>query len=286
VMYEYPENARPVSDKDVALIDTALDDLAEFVTFEANSDHDAANAATSPISDDAETGHRTKTLRGVRSRIDYSAALLNTLVRVSKDTPLLLVRRFTFAVQLAHEVCHALTNAADGHKKWLDMEPFFPGAKTAEVGLTLEESLFGGSPSLVWGDENPTSKGAMKVYYKSKGRLSNLVGLYVLWPLPCTWTVREYQHKKLGLWMREADMAALKPKDIAYRVPLTELTRFFDTAFWAQESPDTQLERTVGFAFSSDENGVKSASEISKPEWNRYAPRGYRVSKNKAVVRK
>jgi hypothetical protein len=288
MMYRYPRDTRPVTAADITLIDRALSDLAGFVTFRSDPEKDAANAATTPISrkDETKTGFRTRTLRGLRSRIDYSADLQQTLVRVTTDIPLLLARRFTFAVQLAHEVCHALINAKDGHRSWLDVEPFFDGAVTAEVGMTLEETFFGGSPSILWGDEKHTDRHALKAYYKSQGRLSNLVGLSVIWPLPCTWTVREYQHKDLGLWMRKADMDALKPKDIAWRVPLTEMVRFFDTAFWIQENPPTQLERTVGFAFSSDENGVKSSARVSKKELRDYAPEGYTVSKHMAIVEK
>ena len=81
-------------------------------------------------------------------------------------------------------------------------------------------------------------------------------------------------------------MAALEPKDIAWRVPLTEMVRFFDTAFWAQANPPTQLERTVGFAFSSDENGDKAPATVSTRALSLYTPGGYRVSKHKAIVRK
>jgi hypothetical protein len=288
VMYRYAADTSPVTDDDIALIDQALSDLAGFVTFHADPGQDAANAATMPISrkDETKTGFKTSRLRGLTSRIDYSLDLQQTLTRVTTDIPLLLARRFTFAVQLAHEVCHALINAKDGHRSWLDVEPFFDGALTAEVGMTMEETLFGGSPSILWGDEKHTDKDALKAYYKTPGRLSNLVGLSVIWPLPCTWTVREYQHKRLGLWMRKADMDALKSKDIAWRVPLTEMVRFFDMQFWAQENPPTQLERTVGFGFSSDENGVKSAAQISKKELRDYALEGYTVSRHMAIVKK
>lgn len=288
VMYQYKADTSSVTAADIDLIDQALSDLAGFVTFYADPGQDAANAATTPIQrqDETKTGFETSRLRGLTSRIDYSADLQQTLTRVTTDIPLLLARRFTFAVQLAHEVCHALVNAKDGHRSWLDVEPFFDGALTAEVGFTLEEKLFGGSPSMLWGTEHHTNQGALKKYYKSQGRLSNLVGLSVIWPLPCTWTVREYQHKDLGLWMRKADMDALKPKDIAWRVPLTEMVRFFDNQFWAQANPPTQLERTVGFAFSSDENGVKSAAQISKKELRDYALEGYTVSRHMAIVEK
>jgi hypothetical protein len=291
-MYAYPRNTRKLNDNDVSLIGKSLDELAKFVTFRENAKHTPANASTVALDKPTKVKYKTKTLRGHRSRIEYSAALLETLTKATKasakkqDVPLLLAWRFMFAVQLAHEVCHALMYAKDGHKEEFDTEPFFPKATTAEVGFTMEETLFGGSPSLLWAEEKPTRKGAVKAYHKSKGKLSDLVGLSVVWPWPCTSIVREYQAKDCGLWMRKADMEALESKDVAWRVPLTDLAEFFNMSFWAQENPPTHLERSVGFAFSCDANGVKSAAEVNKRELRRYVPKGYTISEHKALVEK
>jgi len=290
-LYAYPNNTRKMTDADIQLIDKSFEELADFVTFRSNEDHTPANASTVPLTEKVKPDHRSKTLRGHRSRIEYSRELLKTLTQASKpsarkqDRPLLLAWRFIFAVQLAHEVCHALVCAKDGHKSELDTEPFFPKATTAEVGFTMEETLFGGSPSLLWAEEKPTTAGAVKVYYKRKDESSDLVGISVVWPWPCTSIVRDYQAKDCGLWMRKADMDALVPKDVAWRVPLDELSKFFETEFWAQKNPPTRLGRTVGFAFSCDEKGNRTADEVTKRELRSFAPRGYTVSQHKALVK-
>ena len=85
--------------------------------------------------------------------------------------------------------------------------------------------------------------------------------------------------------MLKADRDALAPKDIAWRVSLKGLARFFKAEFWAQENPPTLLERKVGIAFSCDDKGKKVPAEVSKEELKRYAPGGHRVSKNKAIVK-
>ena len=293
-LYQYPDDsADEMTDDDIALIDKALDDLAGFVTFQAKGKHTPANAMTEALVKRApKQDHRTETLPGHRSRIEYSLALLRRLEKASKpppskqDKPLLLVWRFTLAVQLAHEVCHALTNAKDGRVKAFAVEPFFAGALTAEAGFTMEDALFGGSTSLLWADEQPKDEFATRVHYKSKGKLSDLVGVFVLWPWPCTSIVREYHAQQSALHMRKADRAVLAPKDIAWRVAVSDLARFFDTPFWAQENPPTIFDRSVGFAFSSDNRGERSAAEISKQELGDYDLSAFKVSKRKAIVRR
>ncbi|GAB7326075.1 hypothetical protein MBLNU13_g10101t1 [Cladosporium sp. NU13] len=249
-LYEYPDgSADEMTDDDVALIDTALDDLAQFVIFQAKREHTPANAITEALVRKApKRDHTTATLRGHRSKIEYSLALLRLLEKASKlppskrDKPLLLVWRFTFAVQLAHEVCHALTNAKDGRLKAFGTEPFFHGALTAEVGFTIEEALFGGSPSLLWADEQPNDEDATRVHHRSK--------------------------------------------DVAWRIPLEDLVRFFDTAFWAQEDPDTLFDHSVGFTFTSNNKGERFPAEVSKQDLGRYATSAFKISKRKAIVKK
>ena len=293
-LYRYPDDsAAAVTGDDVALIDTALDDLAEFVTFEAMGKHGPADARTAIIvKRKAKRVHTTETLPGHHSRVEYSLALLRRLEEASKppsskqDKPFLLVWRFSLAVQLAHEVCHALINAKDGRLKAFHAEPFFHGALTAEVGFAMEETLFGGSPALLWQEEQPDDEQATRVHHISKSKLSDLVGVYVLWSWPCTSIIRDYQAQNCALHMRKADMAALKPKDVAWRISLEDLSRFFDTAFWAQENPDTIFDRSVGFAFISNDKGERSPAEVSKQELRSYATRAFKISKRKAIVMK
>lgn len=293
-LYRYPDDsADAMTDDDVALIDQALDDLAGFVTFEASEKHGPADARTEIIiKRRSKRDHRTETLPGHRSRVEYSLTLLKRLEKASKpspskqDKPLLLAWRFTLAVQLAHEVCHVLTNAKDGRLKAFHAEPFFHNALTAEVGFVMEETLFGGSPALLWPEERPDEEQATRVHHKSAGKLSDLVGVFVLWPWPCTSIIREYQAQNCALHVRKADMAALKPKDVAWRVAISDLARFFNTAFWAQENPDTIFDRSVGFAFTSDAEGQRSPAEFSKQELRDYALSAFKISKRKAIVEK
>jgi len=293
-LYEYPRNNNPVSDTDVALIAASLDELAEFVTFRTNPKHNTDNARTVVV-EETGTSHRTAVLQGVRTTIEYSPAMLERLTKASApaakncDVPYLLVWRFTFAVQLAHEVFHALTFAKDGHLSALDTDPFFPGAITAEAGFSLEEALFGGQPAMLWDREEPTHEHATRVYEKSKGKLSDLVGVFVVWPWPCTFTIRDYYANNCGIYIRKADLKALKPKDIAWRVPLEGLARFFTTEFWAQENPATLFDHRVGFAFSCDKKGKRSTSHVSKQDLVQkygYDKKLFKVTKNKAIVRK
>jgi len=299
-MYAYPHNTRKITNDDVSLITNSLNELAAFVTFRETDEHTRGNASTHPLTKSTRVKHKTKVLQGHRSRIKYSADLLETLTqaiiktpakkknkRKQEDIPLLLTWRFIFAVQLAHEVCHALVYAKDGHNPEFDTEPFFAKATTAEVGFAMEEILFGGSPSVFWADEKPSKKEAFRRYQlNSKGKLSDLVGLSVVWPWPCTSIVREYQAQDCGLWMRKADMDALEPKDVAWRVPLTDLAEFFDTQFWAQDDPDTHLDHSVGFAFACDESGAKTPAEVNKEERRRFVPKGYTINKHKAIIKK
>lgn len=290
-LHRYPHNTRNMTAGDLTLIGKSLDELAEFVTFKENPKRSPEHATTVPIKK-TKKSHRKENLAGLCSRIEYSPALLQTFTQAAEarvedqDIPLLLTWRFTFAVQLAHEVCHALVFAKDGRRKELDTDPFFHRATVAETGFTMEETLFGGSPSLLWCDEEPTAEGAIRAYHKGEGELSDLVGLSVVWSLPCTWIVRDYQHHKCALWMREADMDALKPKDVAWRVSMENLARFFDTEFWAQANPPTLFDHTVGFGFSSNAKGEKYAAKFGKRELRDYAPGGYTISEHKAIIKR
>lgn len=289
-MFRYPNNTHRITDKDIALINSSLDDLAAFVTFRPDAKLTRANARTDPSKRKRKQDCRTKTLLGIRSTIRYSPELLKTLTDATKnltktqDVPLLLTWRFAFAVHLAHETCHALTLAKDGHLPELDTEPFFPKAITAEVGFTMEETLFGGLPTLLWDNEQPGTEDAHQGYLTSSKQVSDFVGLSAFWSWPCTSVIRGYQHENLALWIRKSDEANLKPKDVAWRVPLQDLARFFDSKFWEHENPATRLDRETGFAFSCDAEGARVPADFSPRELRSHALRGFKISEHRALV--
>lgn len=295
-LHRYPANSRPITDNDIALIRTHLAELAQFVKCEACTDKDLQWAAgrTDPIQakDELPTERVSTThLDGLRSRVKYCPKLLALLtkytasLRRTKDYPILLAWRFHLAVQLAHETCHALVFAKDGRRAAFDVDPFFPGKKVAETGFSMEEALFGGVFSFEWDSQKPSTRGVFRKQFKAEGKVSMFVGIPVVWKWPATWLVNEYLASGCALWMRRSDKARLAKEDVAWRVPLADLARFFRDDFWAQENPNVRLERKVGFAFVSDDTGERFAHIIPKKDLERCVPEGYEVSKHKAIVR-
>lgn len=295
-LHRYPANSRPITDNDIALIKTHLTELAQFVNFESSIDADLPWAAghTDPIQakDESPTEIVSTThLDGLRSRVKYCPKLLalltkyTTSLRRTKDYPILLAWRFHFAVQLAHEACHALVFAKDGRRPAFDVEPFFPGKKVAETGFSVEEALFGGVVSFEWDRQKPNARGVFRKHFKAEGKVSMFVGIPVVWDWPATWLVNEYLASGCALWMRQADKARLAKQDVAWRVPLADLARFFSDEFWVQENPVVRLERKVGFAFTSGDAGERFAHIIPKKNLERCVPEGYELSKHKAIVR-
>jgi hypothetical protein len=299
--FSYPANLRPITAADIELIHVSLHELGDFVKFEQDPNLSVPTTAHTKM--DTEGPRRpgepiTPHLSGRSSTINYCPKLLGKLTRATanlrktKDVPLLLAWRFFFAVQLAHETCHALTFAKDGHLKHgdldaLDTDPFFPGALISEVGFTMEVALFGGHPAFLWETELPNASGACKVHKKSARVASNFVGVPVVWPWPCTWLVKDYAfHTLSGMDLRAADRAVLAEVDYAWRTPIAGLARFLKTAFWEDAEPMMRLERSVGFAFTSNNQGEREPYVPEEDALKSAVPRGYEVSKHNAIVRR
>jgi hypothetical protein len=297
-LHRYPDNESPVTAGEKVLIAACLRELAEFVNFRCDEDlprtflrTDAAKGRR--LKADPQTAH----LDGRRSTIHYGPGLLETLTeaettfRQKGDTPLLLAWRFTLAVQLAHEACHALVFAKDGRLPAFDTEPFFPGAQWSEIGFTMEEALFGGHFTFVWEDNEAHETDAVRQHLRTgpgpDEQVSEFVGLAVLWDLPCTWLARDYHHTNCAMWVRRKDRAALPEEDFAWRVSLADLTDFFQDEFWQGDEPVVRLERKVGFAFTSDEAGEKAPHILdSAAAVKRCIPEGYELGPHNAIVRR
>lgn len=130
-VYEYPLLSSPVTRDDIDINNAALTELADFVTFKTHTNISHGAAFTKCL-----TGTRPPIiikrhhLHGISSEISISKKVLDLLIKATntlastKDTPLLLGRPFALAVDLAHEVCHALGYAKHGHLRVYGTEPF------------------------------------------------------------------------------------------------------------------------------------------------------------------
>lgn len=287
-MYEYPPGVSHVTDEQITLLHEAWQQMTGFVTFKAKIGRTSCDATTETLDEQRQP---TEQLEGLSSIVWYSPRVLEILTQATNnlqktgDVPLL-AWRFTFAVQLAHEVCHALVFAHDGHRVDMVTEPFFPGDKTAEIGFKMEDTLFGGHFAFLWNDDDPSREGALKYHIKPNGKPSDLLGIPVLWPWPSPAVVRAYQHHNCGLWIREADLNALDSKEIGWRVPLSDLSKFFQTAFWHQPNPPTRLDRKVGFVFDCDDKGKRTPHDEAGEKLKLRVPEGYKLTRHKAIVQK
>jgi hypothetical protein len=299
-LFSYPANPRPITTADIDLIRVSLHELGDFVKFNPDPEIVPTTAHTKMDTEGPRRPNEPLTphLSGRSSTINYCPKLLSKLtratstLRTTRDTPLLLAWRFHLAVQLAHETCHALTFAKDGRLKHgaadaLDTDPFFPDAPISEVGFTMEVALFGGHPAFLWDTEPANATGACRVHRKSARMVSNFVGVPVVWAWPCTWLVKDYASNNLsGMDLRAADRVALADVDFAWRTPMAGLARFFQTEFWRDAEPVLRLERSVGFAFTSDDGGEREPCVPEKAVLRNAVPAGYRISKHKAIVKR
>lgn len=290
-LYQYPADPRPVSPKDIRMIDATLDEFAEFVSFTFAKARFRGSAFTDAVPNTRPGSTQSKHLPGICSETKLSRASLDALVKATKqfartlDTPLLVTLRFNLAVELMHEACHALNIAKDGHLASNDTEPFFPGAMTAEIGFAVEEALFGGHYTMLWDGDAAQDPGALLKHLKAPGKVSDLVGLPVVWNWPCTWTWRDYRNINGALWVQSAQWANMPQKDIAWRVPVAELAKYFTMAFWSQVSPSLRLPRDVGFAFKCDQKGQKRPATMTAANLRQYAPVGYHLDKYRTIIK-
>jgi hypothetical protein len=292
-LYRYPANFAPITAGDIALIHVSLRELAEFVTFRSSAKLQTYCGRTNSTEADTRTtlDAQTMHLQGRGSTIFYCPKLLSMLTHATRtfpatqDVPLLLAWRFHFAVLLAHEACHALVFAKDGFMDELDTEPFMPNAVTAEIGFTMEETLFGGHFAFLWETNQLSDAEAQQKHLKAPGTVSDFVGLPVVWDWPCTWIAKDYLKDNCAMWIRQADRAVLSNIDYAFRVPLADLARFFQREFWAAGNPNVRLARKVGFAFRSDKNGVKAPHLLGLATFKNRFPEGYELSEQKAIIK-
>lgn len=285
-LFEYPIDSNPITPTDTANNIAALGELRHFVKFSMKLVNFNGNAAaTKPLNGKKppkNTRTKIKHLHAIRSSVKIPSDVLKHLVEATdnfpstQDVPALLGRRFHLAVDLVHEVCHALGYATDGHLKEYDTEPLMPGARIGEIGFTTEQTLLSGHFEVLWHKDKNA-----KMHEKSEGELSDFIGLPVLFDWPSSCTVKDYAHHNLCMSVRQGVQDSLPEKEVAWRVPMSDLARFFKTEFWEQEPASLALERKVGFAFTSDRKGaVRKFCDADED----VVPKGYKVSKHSAIV--
>lgn len=289
-LVEYPVDPIPLTPADTANNTAALDELKYFVKFAMKLQNCNGGAAFTKALDGKTPPENTRTklkyLHGIRSTAKIPSDALKLLTEATnnfpstQDVPFLLGRHFHLAVDLAHEVCHALGYATDGHLDEYDTEPFMPGARFGEIGFTMEQTLLGGHFEMLWDkDDSETAK----MHEKAEGELSDFVGLPVVFDWPSLCTVEDHAHNKLCMSVRQGVPDTLAEKEVAWRVPMSDLARFFKTDFWEQEPASLALERKVGFAFTSDKNGAARKFRDADEEG---VPKGYKISRCSAIVYK
>ncbi|KAK4610629.1 hypothetical protein CLAFUW4_14124 [Fulvia fulva] len=154
--------------------------------------------------------------------------------------------RFHLAVNMVHEVAHALRNATDASE---EEEPFFGDAIISEIGFELEKCLFGGPIMAIWADED-------NKYSKHDGTKSNLMGLVVQFEWPYQQLVTEYdlEYRTMG---KRRDPRDVRELDLAWRISITLFAKFFSDAFW-QSVDQEDMEafhppHTCGYTFRVDD---------------------------------
>jgi len=121
-----------------------------------------------------------------------------------KDVPLLLPLRFSLAVLLAHELCHAVRYPSKGD---IAMDPFLgKDVAVSERGFEWEIAVFSGRFQVLYGHYDGASnhEDTIKIHnwdHRSSG-LSELIGVPVFWNWPDRMTKVSYCKHKLGLWRR------------------------------------------------------------------------------------
>lgn len=210
---------------------------------------------------------------GYRSTTKLPMYLYDNLQRAmdTQDVLLLMHSGFELAITIVHELAHAARNCLSGKH---DMEPFFGHNPIAELGFELESLIFDGHSWMMYSD-GPGP-------YTFEGKKSGLQGVLVLSEYPNQGVVNDYKdfgEDGEGVSKRDDDDGgtALKPLDVAWRVPLKFLEKFFDPAWWNgnfRAVGATHPERTVGYCFRTDEKGARIPVIRSTAE-RKYVPDGY-----------
>lgn len=264
-------------------IEAALAELADFVEFKT---HDVG--CLTKIRQGGP-GRLDTTLypEGVPSTIYLPHASLNQPLGAhaaplaQQDLPLLIVKPFELAIQLTHEVCHALQNHLMGD---LTTESFFGhGAAVAETGYEAEYRLLGGQFSIIWASSQDAYP--YRVHELYNGQLSELTGIPILWRWPCRGTSREYSRRDWGLWERERYTREAPENDIAWRVSIEDLHRYFTSAFWTQANQSENLAalhlpKEVGYPFRFDKHDTPWPATIHDQDLIDRGITGFRVDED------
>lgn len=285
--YAYPDaDCRPDRVQDAAMIrhiEVTLTDLADFIVFQT---HDGG--CRTKAGPEGERLCNALHPKGAASTVFLPHNSLDQLVDAHKafattqDLPLLIAKRFELAMQLTHEVCHALQNHVAGD---LPTEPFFgPNAVLAETGFEAEYRLLGGQFSIVWA-ANECGPSSWQVHQLSNGQISGLTGIPILWRWPCRGTWREYVSHDSGMWERKRFNRDAPKNDIAWRVMIDDMQRYFTSAFWMEAEKSEKLDflhiqKKVGYPFHFEADGQSLPATIRDEDLLRQGIVGYTVDES------
>lgn len=216
------------------------------------------------------------------SRTDYNKLIKVTETR-STDVPYLLALQFEMAVLLLHELVHACWYFVNGSE---DKNPFFGDSIINELGFEMENQLFGGHLTRIYGDETRVKR------YKHNEKESLLRGIVALWEWPYQLQAQDYiKDKNVDLLYRKEPIE-VRPLDQAWRVELPFLQQLFTDNFWEDVSLENSRalrpQRTQGFCFRVryDNKCIPVSAAKTKKDEKLYIPAGYKRMKNGDIVRR
>ena len=284
VGYEYPpedlDETVPITPADRIRVRKLLKTLSDNIYYRVDDKADAHAITHSLINDKVPDKSFSK---GERSRVKISVNIYNALrtAQCGKDAALLLRLQFEFAVVLVHEIGHALDNLCHGQLTW---HHFFGENAICETGFEIENRLFGGHLTMVYeGWEDPKKYNR----YHHGGQRSSMSGVLVLWEYPYQGVVAAYGNH--GLLQERGELKAIRRFDVAWRVPITFLQRFFEESFWASEFPANKNalrpKCSTGYCFRVDRYGASIPVTINREkDAMMCVPPGYRQLKSGDIV--
>ncbi|OQO09707.1 hypothetical protein B0A48_05110 [Cryoendolithus antarcticus] len=282
-LHKYPDDGRELLTRQQEVrVNEALAELADMARF-VDDDKLAKGHGTTEVDEIRGSNTKATHLTGVCSTTKYSRKNLLFLkiilngAREKYDPPLVMAWQFQLALELVHEVCHALFIARCGNSPEGDTDIFFRNDALAEVGFAMEDRLLGGHLSLLYDQDKVYDKGHVSCHMKADGKPSRFIGIMVLWDWPCVAVKNQYYHHGLALWARKSGPQMTKTKDIGWRIPLSWLEPFFTTAFWELTEPDLHFRRETGRAFKADKEGQRDFASLTEKEKRELLPVGYRV---------
>nr|OQO23139.1 hypothetical protein B0A51_10097 [Rachicladosporium sp. CCFEE 5018] len=186
-LHEYPDDGRTYLTRQQEMrVDAALAELADIVRFVDDSKLAKGHGTTE--ADNTKGSNKNAThLTGVCNTTKYGRKnylflkiILNE-AREKYDPPLVMAWQFQLAVELVHEVCHALFIARCGNVPEGDTDIFFRNDALAEVGFAMEDRLLGGHLSLMYDQDKVYHKVRVSCHMKAHGKPSRFIGIMVLW---------------------------------------------------------------------------------------------------------